>query len=393
METNENFLTPTLPAAGERRAPWIGWLVGSIAAVLLLVIIVRLTSGGAKAAPPPKAVQVTTVLAQKGDMPVNLSGLGTVVPTDAVTLRTRVDGQIVKISFKEGQMVRKGDLLVQIDPRPYQVQLLQAEGQIAKDQSVLRNARMDLDRIRSLYNQKIVSQQQLDTQSALVDQYEAAVKADSAAVESAKLNLTYSRITAPISGRVGLRLVDQGNMVKASDTNGLVTLTPVAPINVLFTVPADAIQSVMASGKAPAVEVYDRDMDRKLAKGTLLAVDNQVDTATGTLRIKAQFDNKDGALFPNQFVNARLLVDTLRGVVLVPSATLQRGPAGSFVYVVKGDSTVEMRPVEVLATEGDVTAIKKGVAAGEKLVVTGLDKLRPGSKVAEEGQGAPKAAK
>lgn len=393
MDANPSALNHSLEGEGTSKR-WRWWVVLAVV-VVVVVVAVKALSGGAKPVPPPRAVPVASGVARTGDMPVNLSGLGTVVPTDAVTVKTRVDGQIMKIHFREGQMVSAGDLLITIDPRPYQVQLLQAEGQMAKDQSVLRNARMDLARIQSLFDQKIVSKQQLDTQSALVDQCVAAVKADTGTVEGAKLNLTYSRITAPVSGKVGLRMVDTGNTVKASDTTGLVTLTPVSPINVLFSVPADNIQNVLDSnkGKAPAVEVYDRDMARKLATGTLLAVDNQVDATTGTVRIKAQFANKDGGLFPNQFVNARLLVDTLRGVLMIPAAAVQRSPSGTFVYVIKADATVEMRPVEPLATEGDVTAIRKGLQTGEKVVVSGLDKLRPGSKVLEEGQGTPKAAK
>lgn len=394
MDANETPLQPSLPSGDGPRRWWI-WGLGAAIAAGLVFGGYRLAAGGAKPAPPPRAIPVAVAVVKTGEMPVNLSGLGTVVPTDNVTIKTRVDGQIMKIFFREGQMVKAGDTLVQIDPRPFQVALMQAEGQMAKDQAALRNARNDLERVRSLFKQKIVSQQQLDTQSALVDQYEAAVKSDTGSVESAKLNLTYSRITAPVSGKVGLKLVDTGNMVRSSDATGLVTLTPVSPINVLFTVPADAIQSVLKSGrdgKMPAVVVFDRDMDTKLAEGTLLAVDNQVDASTGTLRLKAQFANRDGVLFPNQFVNARLLVDTLKDALMVPAAALQRSPAGNFVYVVKADSTVEMRIVETLFTEGDVTALKKGVAAGEKVVVSGLDKLRPGSRVAED-TGKPGAGK
>ena len=395
MEANESVLQSPLEAAPLSRR-WQVWLPVSVVGVALLVLVVRWATGGVKAAPPSRAVPVSTAIAREGDMPVNLTGLGTVVPTDAVTVRTRVDGQIMKIQFREGQFVREGDLLMQIDPRPFQVQLLQAEGQMAKDQAALKNARMDLERFKSLFSQKIISQQQLDTQSALVDQDEAATKSDLGAVESARLNLTYSRITAPVSGKVGLRLVDQGNMVHASDATGLVTITPISPINVLFTVPADSIRAVTDSsrdGKQPVVEVYDRDMGHKLAIGTLLAVDNQVDPTTGTVRIKGLFANKDSALFPNQFVNARLLVDTLHKAIMVPAGAVQQSPQGTFVYVVKPDSSVDFRQVEVLVTDGEVTALKKGVAGGERVVINGLDKLRPGSKVLDDAQAGPKAAK
>jgi multidrug efflux system membrane fusion protein len=388
MDANGSLLLPPAEAKEGTGRRWL-WPVLGIAGLLVLILGVRLATQGAKAAPPPRAVPVSTGVAKVGDMPVTLTGLGTVVPTDAVVVRTRVDGQILKIAFQEGQLVHQGDLLVQVDPRPFQVQLLQAEGQMAKDQASLKNARMDLERVRSLFAQKIVSQQQLDTQTALVDQVEASVKSDLGAVESAKLNLTYSRITAPLSGRVGLRLVDQGNMVKASDANGLVTLAPVSPINVLFTVPADSIQAVIESnrrGKAPVVEVFDRDMGHALGQGTLLAIDNQVDATTGTLRLKAQFANKDAGLFPNQFVNARLRVDTLKDAIQIPSAAVQRSPQGAYVYVVLPDSSVDLRMVEVLATDGEVTALKSGLKAGERVVINGLDKLRPGSKVLDDAK-------
>jgi len=400
MDANESVFQ-SVPANAGSAIRWKLWIPLALAGVLVLTLVYRWATGGAKPVPVARPVPVTLATARTGDMPVNLAGLGTVVPTDAVTVRTRVDGQIMKIYFREGQMVKEGDLLIQIDPRPYQVQLLQAEGQMAKDQAALKNAKMDLARFTTLWNDKIISQQQVDTQVALVDQDAAAVKSDLGAVESAKLNLTYSRITAPLSGKVGLRMVDQGNVVHANDATGLVTLTPLSPINVLFTLPADDIQVIQESihaGKAPAVEVLDRDMSKSLGLGTLLAVDNQVDTTTGTVRIKAQFANTDGRLFPNQFVNARLLVDTLHGALIIPAAAVQRSPQGTFVYVVKPDSTVDLRLVEVQVTEGDQSALKKGVAAGEKVVISGIEKLRPGSKIVDDAQpaapaAAPKASK
>jgi multidrug efflux system membrane fusion protein len=339
----------------------------------------------AKPAPVVRTVPVVVSVVRKADMPVKLSGLGTVVPTEAVTVRTRVDGQLMTVHFKEGQVVQKGDLLMQVDPRPYQVQLLQAEGQLAKDQAAAKNARMDLERFRTLVKQGIIPQQQMDTQTSTVDQAEAAVKGDLAGVESAKLNLTYSRITAPLSGTVGLRLVDAGNMVHANDTNGLVVITPLSPINVMFTIPADHVQHVLASSRGAkplTVEAFDRDFAKKLATGTLVAVDNQVDPTTGTVRLKAQFPNKDSALFPNQFVNARLQTDTLHDALIVPAAAVQRSPRGNFVYVVKSDSTVDLRPVEIQLTEADQIALKTGVVESEKVVIDGLDKLSPGTRVA-----------
>lgn len=363
---------------------WRRWAILGGVAVIALFFLVR---AGRKEAPAPSArpVPVAVATARKGDMAVRLSGLGTVTALNAVTVKSRVDGQLVRVAFTEGQMVRTGDLLAEIDPRPFRVQLMQAEGQFAKDQAALRNAQADLARLQALVQQGIVSRQQLDTQATAVAQYEAALQADRAQVESARLNLTYSRITAPIAGRVGLRLVDAGNMVRAADANGLATIAPVQPITVVFAVPSDSIQLVMAKtarGGKLAVEVWDRDLRSRIGLGTLAAIDNQVDLATGTVRLKALFTNKDLALFPNQFVNAQLLVDTLHGTVIVPTVALQRSPQGAFVYVVKPDGTVDLRPVEVQGSDGDETAVAKGLSGGELVVTDGMEKLRPGSKVA-----------
>jgi multidrug efflux system membrane fusion protein len=299
-----------------------------------------------------------------------------------------VDGQIIRVLFKEGQLVRQGETLVEIDPRPFQVQLMQAEGQKAKDEAASKNAKMDLERYQSLAQQGILAKQQLDAQISTVNQYEAALKGDQAQVESAKLNLTYSRVAAPSSGRVGLRLVDQGNVVHANDTTGLAVVVPVQPITVLFTIPADSIQRVLKkrnAGESLVVEAYDRDLKNRLAVGVLMAIDNQVDSTTGTVKLKALFENKDTSLFPSQFVNARLQVETLHGVTLIPTAAVQRSPQGSFVYVVKADSTVDMRMVEVQDVEGDGTAIRSGLNPGEVVVTDGLERLKPGSKVALPG--------
>jgi len=363
---------------------WRPWAIGA-AVILGLVLFAR---GGKKVAPTNPAgrpVPVAVALARKGDMAVNLTGLGTVTAMNSVTVKSRVDGQLVRVVFTEGQMVRQGDLLAEIDPRPFQVQLMQAEGQLAKDQAASQNALADLKRLQGLVQQGIISRQQLDTQGSAVAQYEATLKADQAQVESAKLNLIYSRITAPIAGRIGLRIVDAGNMVRASDATGLATIVPIQPINVVFAVPADSIQKVLsqsAKGARLPVEAWDRDLRTRLGAGTLAAIDNQVDPATGTVRLKALFANDDRALFPNQFVNARLLVDTLRGVVIVPNAAVQRSPQGAFVYVVKTDATVDLRIVEVQGTDGDEAAVVKGLTGGETVVTDGLEKLRPGSKVA-----------
>ncbi len=373
-----------------------------LGAVVLAVLIIWAVRAGRHSAAPAgtgRAVPVVVTTARKGDMNVNLTGLGTVTPLTTVTVHSRVDGQLMRVAFTEGQLVREGDLLVEIDPRPFQVQLMQAEGQLAKDEAALKNARLDQDRFISLVKQGILAQQQLDAQVSTVVQAEGAIKSDQSQVESAKLNLVYSRITAPISGRVGLRLVDPGNMVHASDTNGLAVIAAVQPITVIFTVPAANIQQVLAQNRKAgklAVEAWDRDLNARLAVGTLAAIDNQVDVNTGTVRLRALFANEDMALFPNQFVNARLLVDTLHDTVIVPSAAVQRSPQATYVYVVKADSTVEFRTVVVQATDGDLSSVKQGLSPGEKVVVDGLDKLRPGSKVVPtdaEGQGTTNPAK
>lgn len=337
-----------------------------------------------------RGVPVVAVPATAGDLPVVLSGLGTVTPLASVTVRSRVDGELVSVAFREGQIVARGDLLAQIDPRPFEVQLHQAEGQLAKDQAALKNARADLERYKVLIAEDSVPRQQLDTQAATVDQIEATLKSDQAQIESARLNLTYSRITAPISGIVGLRQVDPGNIVHASDPGGLLVITQQQPIATLFTIAADRLPEILRAartGRRLVVEAWDRDLKKRLASGSLLALDNQIDQATGTVKIKALFPNQDLALYPSQFVNARLTVDTLRGAVLIPTAALQRSPQATYVYVVKPDSTVEMRNVEAQLTEGDQTAIAKGVAPGELVVVDGVEKLQPGSKVAVSGPG------
>ncbi len=375
-------------SASTRPAVLRGWRLWAIVVGALLLGAFLFFRNGKKAPavnPAGRPVPVTVAQARKGDMAVHLTGLGTVTALNSVTVKSRVDGQLVRVVFTEGQMVRAGDLLAEIDPRPFQVQLMQAEGQLAKDQAAYQNAAADLKRLEGLVQQGIISRQQRDTQVSSVAQFQAALKSDQAQVESAKLNLVYSRITAPISGRVGLRLVDAGNMVRATDANGLATLAPIQPINVVFAVPADNIQKVMSqnakAGKLP-VEAWDRDLKTRLGAGVLAAIDNQVDPSTGTVRMKALFSNDDKALFPNQFVNAQLLVDTLRGIVIVPTAAVQRSPQGVFVYVVKPDSTVDLRTIEVQGTDGDNTAVTKGLSGGETVVTDGLEKLRPGSKVA-----------
>jgi multidrug efflux system membrane fusion protein len=348
------------------------------------------TTGGRGGGGGARVTPVVAVPAVQGDLPIYLTGLGTVTPLNNVTVRSRVDGQIDQIAFEEGQTVKQGDLLIQIDPRPFQVQLAQAEGQMAKDQAALKNAQVELERYKQAAD--AIPKQQLDTQQATVDQFAAAVKIDQGQIDTAKLQLTYARITAPISGRIGLRVVDRGNIIHANDQAGLALITQLQPISVMFTLPQDVIPQLMkrmSTGTSLEVDAFDRDIQNRLATGTLLAVDNQVDPASGTLRLKAQFENKDLSLFPNQFVNARLLVDTRRGATLVPGAAIQRGPDSQYVYVVKPDETVEVRNVTVGPTEGEQTVVETGVQPGDVVVTDGVDKLQPGAKVSVRGRGGP----
>jgi multidrug efflux system membrane fusion protein len=302
------------------------------------------------------------------------------------------------VAFQEGQLVRKDDLLAEIDPRPFQVQLAQAEGQMARDQAQLKNALVDLERYKILLAQDSVSKQQLDTQIATVTQYQGVIKSDQAQIDNAKLLLTYTRITAPIGGRIGLRLVDEGNMVRSTDQNGLAVIMQLQPIAVLFNIPEDDLPPVlkkMRAGQQLVVEAYNRDLKKKLATGTLLTIDNQIDANTGTIRCKAVFPNEDNALFPNQFVNARLLVDTRRDATIVPASAIQRSLQTTFVYVVKDDSTVEVRDVVLGPSEGDDVSIDSGLAPGEVVVIEGVDRVQRGMKVAARMAvvGSPKGTK
>jgi multidrug efflux system membrane fusion protein len=365
---------------------WIVLLAICLIAIGAYVFFIKGQSRAAKEGQNrvTRTVSVVAVAAKKSDMGVYITGLGSVTPLNTVTVKTRVDGQLMEILFREGQIVSSGDLLAKIDPRPFEAQLTQAEGQMARDQALLKNAQLDLQRFRALLEKAAIAKQQTDTQEALVHQYEGAVKANQGQIDNVKLQLLYCRITAPISGRVGLRLVDPGNIVHASDPNGLVVITQLQPIAVIFPIPEDSLPQVLArlkTGERLPVEAYDREMRQKLAVGSLLTVDNQIDPATGTVRLKSVFSNEKNELFPNQFVNARLLVEVKREVIVLPTPAIQRGPQGTFVYVVKADRTATLRPVNVGEIQGGEVSIKTGLSPGELVVVDGQDRLREGTKV------------
>jgi multidrug efflux system membrane fusion protein len=333
---------------------------------------------------PGQPVPVVVATAQRGDLPVYFNGLGTVTAFNTVTVRSRVDGQIVKINFTEGQTVHQGDALVEIDPRPYQVQLEQAEGQLAKDQAQLRDVQVDYERFQLLFKEGVIPKQQVDTQQALVGQNLGAIKADQGAIDSAKLQIVYSHIIAPITGRVGLRLVDMGNIVHAADTTGLLVITQLQPIAVIFSLPQDQLSQVLSKlhGKQQlAVDAYDRDDTTKIATGQLLTIDNQIDTTTGTYKLKAEFSNEKETLFPNQFVNTHLLVDTKHSVTIVPSPAIQRGPQGTYVYLAQKDNSVKIQPVTIALSSGNSVGIVTGLQPGDNVVVDGQDKLQDGSKI------------
>jgi multidrug efflux system membrane fusion protein len=335
---------------------------------------------------------VVATRAKKGNIGVYFTGLGSVTPIYTVTVKSRVDGQLMAVHYKEGDVVRQNDPLVEIDPRPFQVQLEQAEGTLLKDQALLENARLDLKRYQTLVAQNAVPEQQVATQAATVKQLEGQVKSDQGQVDNAKLNLTYTQITAPITGRIGLRLMDPGNIVHASDPSGLLVITQIQPISVIFTIAEDQLPPVMRrmrAGQRLSVDAFDREMKNRIAQGQLTTIDNQIDQTTGTLKLRATFPNSNNALFPNQFVNARLLVQQKTGVTLLPTAAIQRNSQMTYVYFVKPDSTVTVRPVTLGTTEGDQSEIASGLNPGDVVVMIGVDKLQEGSKVAAHIEGEP----
>jgi multidrug efflux system membrane fusion protein len=371
-----------------RRGRWWKILLVGLAIFAGVVIWQRIQnmsqtlSGRLRSGSPPQAVG--TAVAAIGDIPIVLNELGTVTSLATVTVRTQIAGQLQQIGFTEGQIVKAGDFLAQVDPRPYQVTLEQAQAQLAKDQATLAQAQSDLARYQLLTKQDSISKQTATDQEYLVHQEQGTVAVDQSQIDSAKLNLAYCHIVSPVTGRVGLRQVDQGNYVQVTDTNGIVVVAQIEPISVIFTIPEDNAPAVMGRLKVGAklpVTVFDRSNTTKLATGTLDALDNQIDTTTGTVKLRATFPNTDDVLFPNQFVNARLLVDTLSGAVVVPNAAVQLGALGSFVYVVKGDGTVAATVVKTGPTDGERTAILSGLVAGDVVVVDGTDRLRDGARV------------
>lgn len=372
---------------------------GSVTRNLLLTVLVLGAAGGiwwkmhhqpesAEAAAQrkggmPVAIGVATVKRQ--DAPLQLGALGTITSAYTVTVRSRVDGQLDKIYFNEGQLVKQGQLLAELDPRPYQAALTQAEGQLLRDQALLKNAQIDLQRYQQLLAQNSIAKQQVDTQEALVMQYQGTVKNDQGIVDNAKLQLSYSRITAPISGRVGLRLVDPGNIVHASDANGIVVITQTQPINVVFSVPETALSQVLQASQQMKqtlqVEGWDRDNRNKIADGTLLAMDNQLNVTTGTVSLKARFANEHETLFPNQFINVHLQLGTRKNAVIVPTVAIQLGKQGNYVYTVNADETVSLSKLKLGPVSGDNTIVEEGLEAGQRVAIDGLDKLRDGGKV------------
>jgi membrane fusion protein, multidrug efflux system len=370
---------------------WITITVGLLLAGILTACTGSTGGPSPARANTPPTIQVTVAQVQKQDLPIYLSGLGSIQAYYTVSVKSRVDGQLVDVKFREGEHVNRGGLLAVIDPRPYQVQLEQAQATLYKDQASLRDAQLNYQRYKDLLQQSgAMSQQQVDTQKATVDQLDGSARNDQALVDNAKLNLSYCHITAPVSGRIGLRLVDPGNMVHANDTNPILVITQLQPITAVFTLPEDQLPEVARQMRHGPLEVdaYSRDDLTKLASGKLLTIDNQIDQTTGTGKLKAVFSNEDNVLWPNQFVNIHLLLETHKNATVLQSAAVQRGPQGDYVYVVKPDKTVEVRPVEVALTQGSVSQIASGISPNETVVIDGQDKLQAGSHVEPHAQAA-----
>ncbi len=381
--TAPSFSQDRTPAAGSRRWWWLAAVVLGLCASFLGCASSDAKQQKAQAA-APRQVSVAVAKVESQDVPEYLVGLGTVTAFYTANIKSRVDGQIMRVNFQEGQIVKEGDLLLVIDPRPYQVQLEQMQAQLFKDQATLRDARLNLQRYTTLIPSGSIAQQQVDTQQSMVDQLDGQVRTDQAQIDNAKLQLVYCNITAPFTGRVGLRQVDPGNIVHAADTTSMLVLTQLQPIAVIFTLPEDQLPTVAQHMKNStlAVDAYSRDNQTKLGTGKLMTIDNQIDLTTGTAKLKAVFDNKDNQLWPNQFVNADLLLDTRKNSTVVPAAAILRGPQGAYVYAVKPDNTVEARNVTIGLTQGNTTVIASGLTPGEMVVTDGQDKLQTGSSIA-----------
>jgi membrane fusion protein, multidrug efflux system len=385
VSPEQNSRQQTRPA---KRLPWF-WIILGVALIVGLIAWNRArarsqAAASAQASSTPPAVSVGVTPVERKDVPYFITGLGSVTAFNTVTARSRVDGQLMRVHFTEGQFVRQGDLLAEIDPRPFQVALDQAQGQLAKDVAAQNDAKTNLSRFQLLWQEGVIPRQQLDSQQATVGQFDGAIQSDKALIDNQKLQLVYSRIIAPIPGRVGLRLVDAGNMVHATDPNGMLVITQVQPIAVIFTLPEDNLPEVsaqMKKGVQLTVEAYSRDDKTKLADGKLLTIDNQIDQTTGTVKLKSQFPNPDLSLWPNQFVNVRLFLTIRKDATVIPAAAIQRGAQGTFVYVVKADNKADVRPIQVDFIEGNLAVIRKGLTPGEQVVVDGQDKLQAGTAV------------
>lgn len=367
--------------------PKSGWryiIVGILIIILIIILALVLRACMPVKQPPKAPIPIVTAVAHTDEVPVYIPALGTVTATYTITVKTQVNGVLEKVLYQEGQIVKKGDLLAEIDPRPFLAQLTEFEGQLKRDTAQLENAKVDLKRYQQLYPQGAVSAQVYATQAALVKQLEGTVQFDQGQIEAVKVNLIYTRIISPINGRVGLRLVDPGNFVQTSDTTGLLVINTVQPITVIFAIPEDDIHSVITSplkGKPLLVKAYDRTQNTLLSTGTLLTIDNQINTTTGTVNLRAQFPNQNLRLFPNQFVNIQLLVNILPQAVVIPTAAIQQGQQGPFVFLLNQNQTVSVKPVTTSVVFGENTVITNGVTAGQQVVVQGADQLSDGSAV------------